>query len=111
MAGLTIKRGDTLPAVEASLLENGVPVCLTGAFVHFVYIYIVDGKRYERTATVVSEAGGTVRYDWVEGDTDVPGKYRAHWRVTFPTLDAAGNNQVEHWPRVGYIDLVIEDDV
>lgn len=80
-----IKRNDTSPAFTAALLDSvGAPVNLAGAAARFLMrdprtrVLVVDGAM-----TIVDEAAGTVRYDWVAGDTKKAAVYQVEVQVTF----------------------------
>lgn len=84
----TIRKGDILPAIVATLYNTvaGVDVIadLTGATVQFLYKNVIGGTLVTRTAVVVgSPTLGKVTYQWVSGDTVAAGEFYAYWRVTF----------------------------
>lgn len=91
MADLTLVQGDTQPSVSGTLTVGGAVLVLTGATVKF-QMRLSSGYRYlvDAAATVVSPTAGTVRYDWIAGDTDVPGDYIARWEITY------SDNSVQH---------------
>ncbi len=104
----TIKSGDTLPALAATLTDDAnVPVSLTGATVKFEMYTKLDEDAtcastalasrtpiFSTAAVIVVAASGTVRYDWATGNTSVAGDYDGFFvvtpsgggRWTFPTL-------------------------
>lgn len=103
-----IKKGDTLPSIQATLKDaNDTAVSVVGATIRFIMtnkstgVNAVDGA----VAVTVNGAGGVVRYDWQDGDTDVAGGYRAEWEVEFAP------NQVETFPNSAYINIKITDDL
>ncbi len=103
-----LKRGDTDPPIQATLRQaNKKPVPLGGCTVRFIMRPApgIDAPLLAAAAEVLDEAAGKVRYQWVDGDTDVVGVYRAVWEVTFPT------GRVRTVPTKGWIDVVIEDDL
>lgn len=97
----TIKQGDTLPALNASLKDSsGNAVDLTGATILFRMRKVgAASLTVEAAAVVVSASGGTVRYNWQAGDTAVPGSYEAEFRCTLPagieTIPNANNIAIE----------------
>jgi len=102
-----IKDSDTLPAIQAILTDaTDTVVNLSGCTVRFIMtnkstaVVAVDAA-----ATVVNAAGGVVRYNWVTGDTDIAGGYRAEWEVTF------GGGGVETFPNSTYMNIKITGDL
>jgi hypothetical protein len=82
MADFHLKAGDLLPALTAALKDgNGSPIDLTGATVTFrMRKRGATALTVDAAASVVSAAAGTVRYDWLSGDTDTHGLYDAEFR-------------------------------
>lgn len=82
MADFHLKAGDLLPALTAALKDgNGAPIDLTGATVTFrMRKRGATALTVDAAASVVSAAAGTVRYDWLSGDTDAHGLYDAEFR-------------------------------
>lgn len=83
MPDFTIKEGDLLPPIEATLSDRDGPINLTGATVELV------AENDDRTTTITGAAAivgdptaGAVRYDPVAGETDVPGYYDLEFKVT-----------------------------
>lgn len=84
MADFTIKRGDTLPVIAATLADENGPIDLTGATVRFHLRTALTGEiAVDGAATVTDADAGTVEYEWEAGDTAVDGDYRAEWEITF----------------------------
>ncbi len=85
MAELIIKRGDTLPIIEATLYDQeGEVLDLSGAT---VMLYVVSTDELttlvSAACTIVDAPNGVVRYVWQAGDTDILGKYDFEFEVTF----------------------------
>lgn len=90
-----LQRFDTAPPLTATLYDaEGNVIDLTGATVTF-------GMRYRRSredkilnapASILDAPNGRVQYQWLATDTDQPGYFDAHFRVTYP------GGQVESFP-------------
>lgn len=108
MADFTIKQGDVLPIITATLTdENGDAMDLTGvARVDFQYRRKGGSTVTTRTATVTDAANGGVEYAWVSADTATPGLMYAEWRVDY---DGAGT-YLTH-PNTGFIDIEVVDTI
>ena len=103
-----IKRNDTLPSVSGTLLDpDGNAVNLTGATVKFIYRLSTEPRSAAVSGSVVlvDENNGVVRFDWTDGDTDVPGIYFAEFETTF------GTGEVQTTPNTSNLILRIFDDV
>lgn len=99
-----LKTGDTAPLLDAQLLDNeGNTIDLTGANVVFE-LFEPRGSdiSLESAMDVIDADSGNVRYEWADGDTDTPGRYRAQFVVTYP------NDDVETFPSDGYHDVLIQ---
>jgi hypothetical protein len=107
MTTFTIKQGDRLPVIEATLAGADGAADLTGATVKFLMRSKGAGATVlvDAAATVVGAALGTVLYDWAEGDTDTTGTHQAEWEVTF----ASGKKQT--FPNDGYTSVKVVDDI
>lgn len=107
MADWTMKSGDRLPSIRATLSSNGAPVDLTLASgVSFIMRMIGASLPTVNTpAVVVDPASGLVRYDWAINDTSVPGQYQAEWEVTWP------DGKLQTFPTLTYHSVDILDDL
>jgi hypothetical protein len=85
MSDFFLKAGDTKPSISATLTVGGAPVGdLTGAAVRFRLREQASGVlKVDAPAVIVNPATCAVRYDWLAGDTDTPGRYLAEWGVVY----------------------------
>jgi hypothetical protein len=119
-----IKRGDTLPALEAVLSDDSGPVNLAGSSVYFVMREAPAAEECDqarggaasvavmkRAAVVVGDQGigsttrGRVRYEWSAGDTARPGRYLGEFEVHF------GSSGIWSFPSVGSIPVLVNEDI
>ena len=83
-----MKRGDLLPPLNATArYSDGTSVPLTGGtnprfIMRLASTADLATPKVNAVATVVSAAAGTLRYDWVTGDTDTAGIYTAEFEIT-----------------------------
>lgn len=106
MADFSIKKGDGLPALTATLIDaNGNAVDITGCTVEFRMVDKARTIKVEDAAVVVNAVAGVVRYDWQTGDTDTAGAYRGEFRVT------DGSAKVQTYPTTGYVAIDVLNDV
>ena len=106
MAVVYVKKGDRYPLLAATLqLEDGTAIDLTSGSVKFRMSNQHGQNLVNTTATVVSAAAGTVRYDWAAGDTDVVGKFRGEFEATL------ASGRIVTVPNDSYIDIRIQDSV
>lgn len=100
MADFTIKRGDTLPSVVATLSDQNGAINLTSAasvkFIAKSAAYTITG-----TCVITTPAYGVVTYNWGTSDTANAGDYQMEWEITW----SAG--VVETVPNDGYKTLTI----
>jgi hypothetical protein len=106
----TIKKGDTLPVIEATLTTgpsagSQTPVNLTSATVVLVLKPASGGSALRKTATIVSAPAGTVKYDWVGGDTATAVVWNAEWEVTF------SGGGIQTFPNEAYFQITVADDL
>lgn len=82
MATFTIKQGDALPVLVATLKNPlGVPVNLSSSTVTFRMADINGTVKISSPVTEVDFANGRVSYIWLEGDTSEAGNFRAEFEV------------------------------
>ena len=100
----TLTAGDTVPSLQAVLRdEQGEAIDLTDASVEFHLREPRGGDTLvDEPADVVDAVGGLVRYRWHVDDTEVAGRYRAEFVVTYDTGDT------ETFPNDGFHDVVIK---
>lgn len=89
-----IKQNDLAPSIRATFFSYD----LTGATVLFSMFDLEGNAKITNASAVVVVANpdGIVQYDWVSGDTDTPGTYRAEFQVTKGGIP-------ETFPNSGYI--------
>lgn len=92
MAEFYIKKGDTAPAIQDSLVDgNGKALpsgSLTGATIRFVMQSIATGQNVvsDTTHTSVVQDDGVatiVKYQWQAADTATAGLFLIEWEITF----------------------------
>lgn len=98
-----IKQNDTSPSIGATLKDGESNVIdLTDANVKF-HMRPVGGSTVavDRAAVILSPTEGTVRYEWLDGDTVATGVYQAEFEVTYV------NGTIETFPNDGYITVQV----
>lgn len=102
-----LKQNDTSPALQTTLLDgDGLPVSINGNNgVRFHMRAPAGAVKIDADAIVVDASAGIVRYNWLPEDTDTAGTFQAEFEVTYT------DNSVETFPNLGYIDIVITDDI
>ena len=106
MADFTIKQGDLKPSISATLSDSVGVVNLTGYAVRFHMRHSVTKQiKVDAAAVIVSAAAGTVRYDWVSGDTDDDGVFQAEWEAT------GADTKPITFPNDGYLTVAITEEV
>ena len=109
----TIKRGDTVPSMVATLSStvSGVSsaVDLTTASVVTAFFGDSAGVILDRTCTVVTAASGIVSYTFLSTDWDsgglVAGTYSLEFQITF------NSGAILSVPTSGYCKLVVKPDL
>ncbi len=103
----TLKQHDTGEPVLIQICSEatGKPLDVTGATGSFL-MYAVDGTELVNAPLLVQlpTTAGIIRYDWQAGDTDLIGRHRALFELTF-----AGATLRESYPREGYMWFTIEE--
>ena len=113
-ADFGIKQGTLGPPLDAVLRgADDTPQNLTNASVTFSMEH-ENGKIKVATAAcaVLDAAGGQVRYQWVTGDTDTPGRYRGEFIVSnlAPTPVRFPSGKSGRHP-TGYIEIEVLEAV
>lgn len=108
----TIKKGDTLPILTATLTTgpdagSQTPVDLTTqTAVILVMKPVLGGSASRLTAAVDgTPTNGQVKYTWVALDTGTAGTFNCEWEITF----TAG--KVQTFPNEAYFQVVVADDL
>jgi len=107
----TIKRGDTAPALRATLKRSdGEPVDLST--VDSMEFSLEDGLRglliqddLDGSLSIINESEGLVQYSWEPGDTDAIGQKRAEFTIEFQSGD------VETFPNNGFIVISVQQNI
>ena len=102
-----IKKNDTLPDLTATLRDGDFAVVdLTGATVRFNMRDASGTVKINNVgASIVVAVDGTVKYEWVTGDTDTAGEFDGEFEVTF------GAGGIETFPNATDIRITIRDEV
>jgi thioredoxin reductase len=80
-----IKQNDTLPHLEAQLFDtDGNPINLDLCGVRLQMQHIEKLAYIDRAVTITDTEQGKVRVEWQEGETSIPGIYKAEFKVNMP---------------------------
>ena len=108
----TIKRNDTLPTLTINVKTRGefnqiIPFNLSAVTACTFSMSDDSGglKISSVSGSVISASAGTIQYAWITEDTDISGKYKGEFELSF----ADGNKM--SIPNLGYIDIEILDDI
>lgn len=108
----TIKKGDTLPIITATLTTGPdagtqTPVDLTTSTAIILVMKPVLGGSADRLTGSVNgtPTDGGVKYIWTALDTDTAGTYNCEWEITF----VAG--KIQTFPNEAYFQVVVADDL
>jgi BppU N-terminal domain len=107
LSSFFLKQGDTAPAIDYIVLdEDGVPINLTGSTVTF-YMQDMSGNEVidGGACSLIDAPNGQVRYQWLDGDSDISGLYAAEFLVTF------GGGTKRTTPDPGWITVVISSSL
>lgn len=94
-----IVEGDRLPELVATFTDaNGAAIDISGLSVQFAMTNAESGtNKVNAAAVIVDGPTGRAKYSWLAVDTDTPGYYRAHFRVTY------SGSRKSTFPNDGYI--------
>jgi hypothetical protein len=109
-----IKQNDTLPALQVNIktrdsLDSVIPFDLSAVTACTFSMIDSSGnfKISAMTAATNSSSGGTIQYNWVDGDTDTDGKYKAEFKLYF----SGGTGTKITLPTFGVIEVNILKDI
>lgn len=106
-----IKKGDTSPAIEATLEDSkgdAIDLSSSGKDASSVDFHMVDSADntiVDSSATFVDKANGKVSYSWSSGDTDEAGLFEAEWEVTY------NDGTIETFPNFENLVVNITDEL
>ena len=113
MASFHITENDTAPS-WSDTVEYGSPLAavdIENATVEFHMVNTADEVKVNAAANndqVGDGSDGTkgdVSYDWVTGDTDTPGRFKAEWQVTF------ADSTIRTFPTPGVTNIIIHGEL
>ena len=98
-------RNDLKPNIEATLTyKDGSVVNLTNATVKFHMKKENGAVVVNKDADVTEALNGKVVYYWAEGDTDLLGKCKGEFEVTFP------DSTTQTFPAVDEFDIIFREE-
>ena len=108
----TIKRNDTLPALQICLIDRG---CLGGkesynltgvtGVTFTMASECGDYKIFNKTAQIISFSAGTIQYNWSAEDTDEAGRFVGEFQMLY------SDGNVLSIPQNGHINILITKDL
>lgn len=105
-----IKRGDTFPALAATLSNSAGVINLTGATVELILTPLsgainpvtgLPATKVQGACTIISATLGQVQYNWGATDTSIAGNYYAEFQITYL------GGGIQTVPTVGYIPVQV----
>lgn len=105
----TIKQDDTLPEIQAVLLDSSTPaqpVQLVGCSVRFIMTNKATlAVQVDAEAEIVDASAGIVKYVWQPEDTSIAGTYNGEFEVEF------SDSRLETFPNDKYIQIRVKQDL
>jgi hypothetical protein len=110
MADMTIKQGDRLPKLRATLQQGTPPAAIdltTAVAVKFQMRLVSNPATVKGpgACTIVTAASGIVEYAWGASDTDTAGTWEAEFEIEW------SGGLKETVPNDGYFTVTIVDDI
>ena len=104
MADWNIRKGDTRPALLATLMEGDSPANLDGCTVQWrMHIPNSELPTIVRDCVIIDPLIGKVQMLPAKGDTDVAGNYLGLFTVTYPDTTKTT------FPMTGYVSVQIHN--
>jgi len=107
-----MKQNDTLPSLQVNIKARGCldsVICFNLSGVTACTFSMADDcgnlKISSMPAAINSYSGGSVQYNWIEGDTDTAGKFKAEFELFF------SDGKKMTVPTLGVIEVNILKDV
>ena len=106
---ITLKRGDTLPALLLTLMDGNGAVDFSAVTITAATFVLVNGETgdvlVEAELTVVNAALGQFRHNWQSDETNVPGNHQGEIQLTF------SDGNIATFPDDGYFIVQILRDL
>lgn len=106
----TITQNDTSPALESQLLDNNVPVDISGFnevsfHMENKFDEVVIDDDTTGSVIVADPSLGEVEYQFDQTQTATIGTYSAHWEVEY------GDGSIETFPSSGSITVEVTEEI